>query len=393
MIRSLQRGRVAAAFLLCALAASAACSDKNPVQLDPGSLEVVVNGSGTDIDQRFSVQVNTGAEEAYFAGRPFVRAKLAAGTYTVRISGISSNCTLQGGDVVQVSVADGQRAQATFAISCVMRWLAATEFRYDGAGSRIVRMNRDGSGRVVLTSGRGREQWPSISPDGTRIAFSSSPDGRQEIYVMNTDGSNPVRLTTQPSGHAASPTWSPDGTRIAFIFQDPPSAPEVRIVNADGTGLVTVKTVPDMWAPLRWSPDGARLAFMVMDDLGEGATDFDVYTLTLATGALARVTANTGLDIDPAWMEDGRLVYLTVAPQINGGIAVSNADGSGTSLLFDSPDHVEFTPTLSAHGALAFTSQPANGGWSRIWVVGATGGTPVQITTESFNYQHPVWQP
>lgn len=393
MIHSFQRGRVAAALVLSGVAASAACSDRDPVQLDPGSLEVVVNASGTDIDQRYSVQVNTGTAEAYFAGRPFVRVRLAAGTYTVRISGISSNCTLRGDDVVQVSVADGQRAQATFAITCAMRWLAATESRYDDEGTRIVRMNRDGTGRVVLTPGFGVAQHPAISPDGTRIAFSSSRDGSQEIYVMNADGSNPVRLTSLPSGSAASPTWSPDGTRIAFIWEDYPSAPEVRIVNADGTGLTTVMAVPGLWAPLRWSPDGARLAFVLMADLGEGALDIDVYTLTLATGSVARLTANPGMDTDPDWMEDGRLVYLTVAPGINGGIAAVQADGTGGEVLFDSPGHVEFSPAMSAHNALAFASQPANGGWSQLWVVPATGGVPVKITTESAHYYHPAWQP
>ena len=55
------------------------------------------------------------------------------------------------------------------------------------------------------------ENWlPAWSPDGTRIAFSSTRDGNSEIYVVNRDGSNVRRLTNHP-GIDITPTWSPTG--------------------------------------------------------------------------------------------------------------------------------------------------------------------------------------
>ncbi|NIM52761.1 MAG: hypothetical protein GTO22_26535, partial [Gemmatimonadales bacterium] len=44
------------------------------------------------------------------------------------------------------------------------------------------------------------DREPAWSPDGTRIAFASNRDGNYEIYVMDADGSNPVRLTDNPAG-------------------------------------------------------------------------------------------------------------------------------------------------------------------------------------------------
>ena len=57
---------------------------------------------------------------------------------------------------------------------------------------------------------------PFWSPDGQHIAFVSNRDGRAEIYVMGSDGSNPRRLTDHPA-EDRSPSWSPDGRHIAFV--------------------------------------------------------------------------------------------------------------------------------------------------------------------------------
>src|SRR2546427_7643266 len=53
------------------------------------------------------------------------------------------------------------------------------------------------------------------SPDGTKIAFASSRDGRFEIYVMNPDGSGVTRVSSEQA-EEFEPSWSPDGARIAF---------------------------------------------------------------------------------------------------------------------------------------------------------------------------------
>ena len=56
---------------------------------------------------------------------------------------------------------------------------------------------------------------PAWSPNGTKIAFGSSRDTNPEIYVMDPNGSNIVRLTNNPA-EDAQPAWSPDGQRLAF---------------------------------------------------------------------------------------------------------------------------------------------------------------------------------
>jgi serine/threonine protein kinase len=71
---------------------------------------------------------------------------------------------------------------------------------------------------VPLTSYPGHQVFPSISPDGTRVAFSWDEPGKHpsHIYVKMIGPGEPVRLTTNPTGDFA-PAWSPDGQSIAFL--------------------------------------------------------------------------------------------------------------------------------------------------------------------------------
>ena len=55
----------------------------------------------------------------------------------------------------------------------------------------------------------------SYSPDGSKIIFYSNEGGQFNIYVMNTDGSNTIQLTSD-AGNNAAPNWSPDGKYIVF---------------------------------------------------------------------------------------------------------------------------------------------------------------------------------
>ena len=68
-------------------------------------------------------------------------------------------------------------------------------------------MNADGSNVTRLTDNPAEDTFPSLSPDGKRIAFQSARDGYNEIYVMDSDGSKVTRLTNVPPENSA-PDWS-----------------------------------------------------------------------------------------------------------------------------------------------------------------------------------------
>lgn len=130
----------------------------------------------------------------------------------------------------------------------------------NGEDFEIYVVNVDGSGLRNVTQNSAFDGWrPTWSPDGQRIAFFSDRTGDEEIWVVNLDGSNPVNLTDTP-GSDAHPAWSPDGTRIAFVSARDGGS-QIWVMNPDGTEQQQVTAVPSGADWPAWSADGTRIAF------------------------------------------------------------------------------------------------------------------------------------
>lgn len=139
-----------------------------------------------------------------------------------------------------------------------------------GKTADIYKMNLDGKSLTQITHGPGRAMnvEPAISPDGKKIAFSSDRSGKPMIYIMNINGSNPVRRTF--AGHYnATPSWSPDGKKIAFAgFDRDKGNFDIFVMNADGTGLLRLSSARKSngkWSNNEdpaFSPDGRHVLFV-----------------------------------------------------------------------------------------------------------------------------------
>jgi dipeptidyl aminopeptidase/acylaminoacyl peptidase len=80
----------------------------------------------------------------------------------------------------------------------------------------IFLVNTDGTGLVRLTTDPGNDLFPAWSPEGSKLVFLSTRTGVSQVWVMDADGGNPQQLTTDPAPKDQVPDWSPDGTRIAY---------------------------------------------------------------------------------------------------------------------------------------------------------------------------------
>lgn len=176
--------------------------------------------------------------------------------------------------------------------------------RTGGAVDDLVVVPSTGSVRW-LTDDPARDRAPSVSPDGTRIAFQSDREGAYAIFTIGVDGSGLARLPAPVTGSLTFPRWSPDGHRISFVKDD--AAYVLPIATGSGTPALERLPAPGprLWfLPRSWSPDGRLLAG---DVTGPGDTPLGPAVLDLRSGAFER-PAEAGRE--PAFLDADRLLWL-----------------------------------------------------------------------------------
>ncbi len=167
---------------------------------------------------------------------------------------------------------------------------------------QIFSMNIDGTDKKEIPSGVDLNASPSISPDGTQIAFAGAQRGNSDIYVMGSSGGNLRRLTNTRSLEAA-PEWSPTGRQILYT-SDQTGVPQIWLMEAEGTGARQFTFAGNWNDEGTWSPDGSRIAFACRN---EG--DFNICVMDVATGRTVQLTSE-GSNSHPAWSPDGeKIVY------------------------------------------------------------------------------------
>lgn len=164
-------------------------------------------------------------------------------------------------------------------------------------------MNADGSDVVRLTSDDADAWDAAWSPDGRRIAFVSERDGNADIYTIDADGSNPVRLTDHP-GRDVEPAWSPDGMSIAFS-SDRTGVDYLYVVGVENR-LTTLLPGRGGRSPV-WTDDGRRLAFVRWG--GAYGQTLVIYRMD-PTGGNERLV---GEGDQPAWSPDGRMFAVAAS--------------------------------------------------------------------------------
>lgn len=206
-------------------------------------------------------------------------------------------------------------------VLCARPGVADLAFERDWGGAPdIVRIEeRIGEASLQnLTNHPADDQMPAWSPDGTRIAFvSSRDDGAGDIFVMDSDGGNPVNVTGNGAWDV-HPSWSPDGRRIGFQSD---RAGHFNIFSMDARGRNILQLTDHAAADTgpAWSPDGEWVAFSSRRD-GHP----NIFMLTEDGREIRRVTDHPfGYAISPTWSPDGRSIAFSSNIEGN-GIYTSN---------------------------------------------------------------------
>lgn len=200
-----------------------------------------------------------------------------------------------------------------------------------GGGRIYFTSFRNGGPHLFVLSGgkakpfaafKGLNTGAALSPDGRSVAVTLSKDGNPEIYLLDPTSGEVKQRLTENWGIDTSPSWSPDGSRIAFV-SDRHGSPQVWVMNADGSGQKRLTFQGDYNQTPDWNPRGDRIAFTARDERNV----FDIFTVTLADGAITRLTQNQGNNEEPTWSPDGRYLAFTSTRTGSSQLWIMTADG------------------------------------------------------------------
>jgi TolB protein len=276
-------------------------------------------------------------------------------------------------------------------------------FARGGPQSGLLVTNPDGTGLTKLPSVPG-DTDPAWSPDGSKIAFVRFREGGVGIWVVNADGTGTRRITDggpDVDGTDLGPAWSPDGSRIAFAREGRPAKAatgntDIYVVNADGTDLVRLTDDPMMEYAPTWSPDGSRIAFEAYDLVagGNAPSPLRLYVMN-ADGTDIKALGPENVE-GPSWSPDG--TEITFVDTETGSIMAIHPDGTALRRIIDVAElvggvHLVYGATWSPDGTqIAFMAGPDSTD-THIFVVSRDGSNVRQVTDGPAPDAEPAWQP
>ncbi len=174
------------------------------------------------------------------------------------------------------------------------------------------------------------DYFASYSPDGKKISFTSSRSGNLEIWICDSEGTNPRQLTDLMHALTLSGTWSPDGKQIAFMS----------------------------------SKEGS----------------IDIYTISSTGGVPSRFTTETSDEVSPSWSRDGRWIYF--ASDRSGAMEVWKKPAAGGEAIQATRNGGHYSLESQDGRFLYFGKQGPRGGPPGVWRIPVNGGEEEQILAQ-----------
>jgi Tol biopolymer transport system component len=226
-----------------------------------------------------------------------------------------------------------------------------------------------------------------------RIAFSSTRNGKENIYVLNRDAS--TDMLTSGDAKDQAPSWSPDGKSLAF-------ARGGAIGSWDATGVRRLSDIGGASSP-HWSPDGQQIAYSNLiyapsDRLGftwlMGADGSNQHPIFVSADTDAKPPDCFGGFVGGWYPGGDRILYR--GTRANGSLVICSAkpDGSDVKILAGDSSGASgvYAPALSPDGTkIAFVSN--RNGSARMYIMNADGSDQNMLIADSGNDGEPAWSP
>jgi TolB protein len=252
--------------------------------------------------------------------------------------------------------------------------------------SEIWAMDPDGGNQTQMTRYQALTMMPAVSPDGTKLAFTTFARGNPAIFIHSVDTGRRLPFYNQVASMNATPDFTPDGSHIVYSSTASGYA-QIYIANLDGSNLKRISTSRAIEVEPKVNPKNPNEMVFVSGRSGPQ----QIYRMNLDGANVERLTPGEGEAANPSWHPDGQAIaYAWTRGYATGNFNVFIMDVATRQYnqLTHGAGRNE-NPSWAPDGRhIVFAS--TRGGSSQIWTMLADGTQLKQLTTKGRN-KTPIW--
>ena len=248
-------------------------------------------------------------------------------------------------------------------------------------------MDADGSNQKQMTRFNSLSIQPTLSPDSSRLAFTSYVRGNPGIFIFSVDPVRQLPFYNQVASVNETPEFTPDGKQIVYSSSAGGHCCRIFIANLDGSGLRAISSSSAIDVEPKINPKTGNEIVFVSGRSGPQ----QIYRMTMDGADVERLTPGEGEASNPSWSPDGQhLAFAWTQGYATGNFNIFTMDVATRS--YDQLSHGEGrneNPSWAPDGKhIVFMSTRT--GSSQIWSMLADGTQLKQLTTQGSN-STPVW--
>jgi TolB protein len=248
-------------------------------------------------------------------------------------------------------------------------------------------MNWDGTDQHQITKYNSISTFPSVSPDGHIVAFTTYASGYPAVQLFSLDTGRKLPFYNQRASMNAFVSFTPDSKQVVFSSTAAGGAAQLYVANADGTGFRRLTNSGVIEVEAKINP---KTGLDLVDVSGRSGLP-QVYKMNMEGTDVQRLSAGTGEATNPSWSPDGTHIAFAWTKGFEPGnynIFVMDVITKDTVQLTASEGRNE-NPCWAPDGAhIVYASK--RGAQSQIWVMNADG-TGKHPLTQTGSNEKPVW--
>jgi len=248
-------------------------------------------------------------------------------------------------------------------------------------------MDPDGKNQKQITHFNSLSIQPAVSPDGSKIAFTSYVRTNPGIFVFSVDPVRDLRFYNQRASVNETASFTPDGKQLLYASSAGGSCCRIYIVNLDGSGLRPISSPGAIDVEPKVNPKTGHDIVFVSGRSGPQ----QIYRMNMDGADMERLTPGEGEASNPSWHPGGQIIaYAWTRGYMTGNFNIFTMDVATRKYLqLTHSEGRNENPSWAPDGVhLAFMS--TRSGSHQIWTMLATGAQARQLTTQGSN-ETPVW--